>query len=176
MQRGTWIRSKRRTRGFALLWAAQAAFWCALGAFVLAGGALSAGSSALETAAGIGIGAAVLLVGLALLRYARGCLRAGLRIDAEHVHIANPLTRRTVPLDDVRGFRAGAQPAAAGNPTPGVSVELADGSTVRVWALAREGLVWNTARNAERWTATADALNELVARRRTRGTRGRRRQ
>ncbi len=177
MTRGTWIRSTRRTRGFALLWAAQAAFWCALGAVVLTIGlSRPTSSGAGEVAIGLGIGLAALALGLALLRYALGCLRAGLRIDGDHVLIVNPLTRRRVPLAEVRGFRAGAQPAAVGNPTPGVSVELADGSAVRVWALAREGLVWNTERDAERWSATASELDELFAARRgwprTSGARG----
>ena len=95
-------------------------------------------------------------------RYAVGCARAGLIIGADGVVIRNPLKTRTVALSDATCFTAAQQPAQHGNPTPGVVLEVNSGSVYPVWTFAREGLVWNSAKNTAAWQDVAQSLNELL--------------
>ena len=162
MDAGTWIRSTRRTRGFAVVWALMGLFWLA-GAVVGLEGALTVAPTTADVVGGL---AFALLFGGASAGFglfARGCLRAGVRIEADGVVVRNPIRCTEVPLAAVESFAAELQPAAGpGNPTPGIVLRLVDGSRVRVWALAREGLVWNGERNRDGWSPTAERLNALL--------------
>jgi hypothetical protein len=163
MTAGGWIRSARRTRGVACLWAGQAAFWVAMGVGVTVAVVTAQDASWQDIVGGVAIGLVAVALGVGMSVYARGCLRAGLRIGPDAVVVANPLSRRVVKLSEIEGFSAGLQSLGYGNPTPGILLDLVDGSHVRVWALAREGLVWNEARNRSHWVPTAERLNALFA-------------
>jgi hypothetical protein len=70
-------------------------------------------------------------------------------------------SRAQVGLAHAKRFRAGLQPRGM-NPTPAILLDLVDGSPVRVWALAREGFIWNESRNGASWEETAERLNGLL--------------
>jgi hypothetical protein len=144
------------------IWAAIATLWLAIGLAVMVC-VTSHHDSAAPLVGGMVMGLAFMAAGVGMSLYARGCLRAGISVAADGVIVANPLSRRAVSLSDIKGFSAGVQSVGYGGPTPGIVLDLVDGSHVRVWALAREGLVWTEARNRARWHDTAESLNNLLA-------------
>ncbi len=95
-------------------------------------------------------------------RYAFGCENAGLMVTDGAVVIRNPLRRFEVPISELRRFAAGKQGSQIGNPTPGIVLELRNGSIFAVWTLAREGFVWNSAKHVVTWTPVAGELNALL--------------
>lgn len=157
--KGRWLKNERRNRSFAATWGVMAGCSLIAGVVVLT---VSAGNGKLG--GGLAAFAVFGMMGLATGWYAVGCARAGLLVADDKIVIKNPTAKREVSTSDVRRFTAGEQPGQIANPTPGVMVELDDGRRYRVWTFAREGFVWNTARNVGRWNATADALNDLILR------------
>jgi hypothetical protein len=160
---GSWITNTGRSRFWAALWGLQAVWVFALAAVLAVAPVVAPWGDGADVVLGLACALVAVAAGAAVLGYARGCLQAGLRIDADGVHVANPGGRRSVPLAAVRRFTAGRQPSRAGHhPTPGILVELTDGSTISVWALARDGLATNGERKADAWHPTADRLNALL--------------
>ncbi len=154
---GRWIRNEYRNWSFATYWGLlSVALAAAAAAFLVSD--LRNG----KTGGGLFVLGLFGALPLARARHAFGCARAGLLITAEEVLIRNPWRSYDLPFASIRGFAARTQAARLGNPTPGVVLELQDGTACSVWTLAREGLVWNTPRNVRRWDEVARELNGLV--------------
>jgi Bacterial PH domain len=154
---GGWIRSERRNRAFALAWGAMAAFWAFIAALLVTAIGGSDEAAALLLFAALFGAAAV-----AMAKAARGCAQAGLRIGADDVTVRNPWRTLSFPAGAVRGFRGGGLQRLAANPTPGVVMDLNDGSWVPVWTLGSDGFVWNARRRIEEWDRRAQALNDAL--------------
>lgn len=95
-------------------------------------------------------------------RTARRALRAGVTIAADEIVVDGPLATRRFPLARVARFRHGLQDHRAGNPGPGVVVELTDGGALPVWTFGAESFVWNAERKSERWAPVAAQLNDAL--------------
>ena len=78
----------------------------------------------------------------ALPFFARRVGRAGLWMGPAGLVVRGPLRTWEVPGNNAVSFSPGVQPSA-GNGTPCPILTRSDGSTIGVWALGREGLVFN---------------------------------
>jgi hypothetical protein len=110
----------------------------------------------------IAAGLAMFAIAAALVKAAIGAWRAGVMVTQTEIIVRGPWGAESFPIDDAKRFVAMAIPAEKGNPTPGVVLELHDGSAAPIWALAKEGLVWNTERNVDAHRDTAEALNRIL--------------
>lgn len=99
-------------------------------------------------------------------RTGRRALRAGVTIAADEVVVDGPLATHRFPLTRVARFRHGLHAYGAGNPGPGVVVELSDGGALPVWTFGAESFVWNAERRSERWAPVAAQLNDALERQR----------
>lgn len=130
---------------------------------VIALAALVAGVRAHQVGGGLLAFGVVAIAAAYPTLYAFGCSRAGLLVTDQAVVVRNPLKKWEIPVTEVRRFVAGTQPAWQGNPTPGVLVELNDGSARPIWTFAKEGFVWNTRKNTAPFNPLAEELNALLA-------------
>jgi hypothetical protein len=155
-QRGVWLRRSRRNYGFALGWGTIAVGSIAMGGVML-------GLPNVTLANRIGAASVWVFPGLVVLKVAIGCWRAGVLITDTEVVVRGPWMTRRFTIAAVDRFEAKPQEEMkGGNPTAGVVLVLRDGRRFDVWALAKEGLVWNTEKIVSGWAPTADALNGLV--------------
>ena len=84
--------------------------------------------------------------------------RSGLWIGTDGIVIRGPLRTRRVPGDSVVSFAPGVE-AGYGNGTPCPVLTRSDGSKIGIWALGREGLVWNFGEHLEEMRPLCDELN-----------------
>jgi hypothetical protein len=154
---GRWIENRRRNRSFAVVWELLAA-----GSAILAVVLLIIGLRSGKAGGGLFVFGLFFLPALAAARFAFGCANAGLLVTDEAVVIRNPWRRREVPVSELRRFTAGMQVAHFGNPTPGIILELNNGSAYSIWTLARDGFVWHSAKNVVALGPRAQELNALV--------------
>jgi hypothetical protein len=157
VEAGRWIQNQRRNRSFAVVWGSLAA-----GSAVIAVVLLIIGLRTDKAGGGVVVFALLFIPALAEARFAFGCTNAGLLVTDQAVVIRNPWKSREVPVSEIRRFTAGKQVAQVGNPTPGIILELKNGSAYGIWTLAREGFVWNSAKNVDAWGPVAQELNALV--------------
>jgi hypothetical protein len=99
-------------------------------------------------------------------RTSRRALRAGVTIAADELVVDGPIATHRFPLARVKRFSHGLQGYGAGNPGPGVVVELTDGGALGVWTFGAESFVWNAERKSERWAPVAAQLNDALERQR----------
>jgi hypothetical protein len=154
---GRWIRNRERSRAFAVIYGGLGLAWTTLFVALLVSAIQSS-----EVLFGVFVVAVFGTLAACTWRVAVGCAKAGLMVTDEFVVIKNPWRTREVPIADVLRFSAGRQPALMGNPTPGVLLERKDGRNHAIWALAREGWVWNSSRNVKAWSETVAVLNKIA--------------
>lgn len=156
VSRGELVRG--RGRAFALIWGAFGLFFGAVALAALGYGALHPSDLP------VCLLNVALLAGpvYLMLRAAPRCWRGGVVVGERETVIVNPLRTYTVMTDDVARFETGGQEYGFGNPTAGIVLVKRDGGRIPVWALAREGLVWNVKRNSARWQDVAAQLNGLL--------------
>lgn len=147
---GLWFRTERRTRGFAAY-----AVLFAIGFLIIpflasprAGNVVSIFAFCWCLSA-LGLFVAVRLA------------RAGLRMAPDGVVVRNPLRTVTVPLGDADEFVA-AVASGPGNGTPCPVLKRRQGRSVGIWALGREGFVWNFRRHTADMRPLCDELNATL--------------
>ena len=151
-----WVQNRSRNRGTALVW----------GVLGFIGALSTVGCLVGSVTSDVGLlvfAAFFVAFTYGCVRYAVGALRAALFVGRDEIVVRNPLTTIRVRPDEVERFVAGGQDYGFSNPVPGVLMVLRDGDRVRVWTLAREGVVWREKRNIRRWEETATQLNGLLA-------------
>jgi hypothetical protein len=111
----------------------------------------------------IAIGVAMVAFAAVLARRSVRGWSSGVMITPTKVINRTPWGSESFPIDDVKRFVPEAIPVGrAPHPVPGVVLELHDGSAAPIWALCKEGFVWNTDRNVDAWRDTTDALNRML--------------
>jgi hypothetical protein len=101
-----------------------------------------------------------LAVAVVALIFARRLGRAGLWIAADGIVVRNPVRITTIPLDDADTFVAGV--AGGGNGRLCPMLKRRRGSAVGVWALGREGFIWQMKRQMPEVTPLCDELNGVL--------------
>jgi hypothetical protein len=152
-----WLRRPRRIRGFVALWSGLALASVAMSV------PLALGSGENEGTAGAVAVAAVfaLVFSVPCLLVARAIGRAGLWLGPEGIVVRGPLRTWRIPGAEAVEFSPGVQPSY-GNGTPCPILTRADGSTVGVWALGREGVVWHFDEYVFELEPLCDELNALL--------------
>ncbi len=145
-----WLRRSGRTFWFAIVALGMAA------AFVAMSLSLALGSGSILGAAIFGL----VFAGPCLF-FARRVGRAGLWMGPAGLVVRGPLRTWEVPGNNAVSFSPGVQPSA-GNGTPCPILTRSDGSTIGVWALGREGLVFNFDTHLEELRPLCDELNSLL--------------
>jgi hypothetical protein len=152
-----WLRRPRRIRLFVLAAAAMIVF-----AFLMA--------LQLASSPNAHNGTAKPLSGIVFfLAFAVPCVwlgwrvaRSGLLIGPDGLLVRGPLRDwRVQPSEAVR-FAPGVQ-RGAGNGTPCPILKRVNGAPVGVWALGREGLIWNYNNYLEEFEPLCERLNQLLA-------------
>jgi hypothetical protein len=150
-----WLRKTARTRGFALLAVGNAVAWVVMFFLIrnphwnrttgeyLENGTFFFGVAALS------------------LMYARRLARAGLWIARDAVTIRGPLVTRTISPADAQSFIPGVQ-RSGGNGTPCPMLKRNSGRPIGIWALGREGVIFNYRQYQEDLEPLCDQLNELL--------------
>ena len=86
--------------------------------------------------------------------------RAGLLFEQRAVVVRGPLRTWTVPLEEVVGFDPGERPPVQGvNGTHCPRMRRAHGRPILVWALGRDGVIWNFGRYLRELEPECDELN-----------------
>jgi hypothetical protein len=142
------------------------AFWCALSAMLAAVGI----GTAVVAIAAFFQGTAIALVcipPMAALGWLAGKAamripRSGVTIAPQEVIIAGPLRTWHVPLSEAEAFIAEVRAGNSGQPT--VSLERKAGRSIGIWALNRNGFIWNFKRMVTALQPIADDLNARLAR------------
>jgi hypothetical protein len=145
-----WLRRSRRT-----FWSVVVALGMAV-AFVAMSLSLALGSGSIPGAAIFG-----LVFAGPCLPFARRIGRAGLWMGPAGLVVRGPLRTWEVPGNSAVSFSPGVQPSY-GNGTPCPILERSDGSTIGVWALGREGVVWGFDTYLEELRPLCDELNSLL--------------
>jgi hypothetical protein len=145
-----WLRCSRRT-----FWFVMVALGMAV-AFVAMSLSLALGSGSTPGAAIFGL----VFAGPCLL-FARRIGRAGLWMGPAGLVVRGPLRTWEIPGNAAVSFSPGVQPSY-GNGTPCPILKRSDGSTIGVWALGREGLVWRFGTYLEELQPLCDELNFLL--------------
>jgi hypothetical protein len=157
VDRGVWITGRKRNRTWATLWGALGLVFFGTSLYAVIG------RGQLHVADRIGIAAFCLVPATLCLKVAVGCARAGLLIGDDAVVIRGPLKAWTVPIADAERFSSGVQ-SGAGNGTPGVILTVRNRRPISIWALGREGFVWDINELANSFGPTVDKLNALLPR------------
>ena len=87
--------------------------------------------------------------------------RSGLKIAPDGIRVRGPLRDWQVEPSEAVQFTPGVQ-GGAGNGTPCPILERVNGKSVGVWALGKEGLVWNYDDYLEELKPLCERLNGLL--------------
>jgi hypothetical protein len=157
----TWLRKSRRTRLFALIAAGISAAWpVAVAVSAIVGFTKPHSHARLGTI--VAVGAVVVAMAVGGLLFARRLARTGMLMSRDGIVVRNPLSTTTIALSDADGFVAGtAQGVGNGTPCPILKLKHAGG--VGVWALGREGVIWNFSRYEQELHPLCDELNAVLA-------------
>lgn len=85
----------------------------------------------------------------------------GVQVGSTTVEIDNPLRSWQVPIEQADHFAA--EVRRGNNGQPGVTLYRRGARPIGVWALNRDGFIWQMRRLADQQQATADALNQALA-------------
>jgi hypothetical protein len=147
-----WMRRRTRTRIFAAL-AVACSLWFVATALVVVIERPGVGEA--------GIGLFLIGVASAAGMFARRLARAGLWIAPEAIIVRGPGRTWVLAVDDVERFVPGIQ-QGLGNGTPCPMLRRANGHSVGVWALGREGLVWRFPRYLREMEPGCEELNRML--------------
>ena len=148
-----WLRRPRRIWGFVVILVGLAVGFVAMLVPVAIRNGADGGAAAVAWVALFSV-----LLASPYLFFARRIGRAGLWMGPDGVVIRGPLRTRRVAGSLAVSFAPGVQPGA-GNGTPCPILTTSDGSEIGVWALGREGLVWNFGDHLEEMRPLCDELN-----------------
>jgi hypothetical protein len=155
---GAWLVQRRRTR------------WFALGALLYTLGFVAMVASTTishpplsgeATGAMVGVGVFLTIFCAPALVVAWRVERAGLWIGPDEVVIRGPLRSWHIPTAEAGGFEPGVQ-QGAGNGTPCPLLTRPGKRPVGVWALGREGLVWNFNEYLAELKSLCDSLDQTL--------------
>ena len=151
-----WLRRPRRIRWFVVVYVGLAVGFIAMLMPLAARASDTEGAMAFVW---------TLLFGLVFsspcLFYAHRVSRAGLWIGPDGIVIRGPLRTKRVAGNSAVSFEPGVG-GSYGNGTPCPILTSSDGSEIGVWALGREGLVWNFEEYLEEMRPLCEELNGLL--------------
>jgi hypothetical protein len=150
-----WIRKARRTGTFAVLAYVNAVAWVAI--------SVDVSTQSRDTShPGSFVVMLVFLLGVAALSVMAGLRLAscGLWMSQETVVVIGPLRTWTLSVGEVEGFKSGVRGPWNGTPCP--VLERANGRSIGVWALGREGLISSYSRYLNELRPLCDELNVLL--------------
>lgn len=151
---GAWLRRPRRVRGICAAWAGYLLLTVAMSTHLYlanprTGGAALGALAFFAVFAGLGV--------FAIWRTAT----AGLMLATYAIVVRGPIRTRRISPTAAVGFEPGIF-GFVGNGTPGPMLKLSDGTRIGIWALGREGLVWNFDRYLGEAERLCDALNSAL--------------
>ncbi len=86
---------------------------------------------------------------------------AGLLLSEDMIAVRGPIRTRRISPALVVAFEPGVF-GFVGNGTPGPILKVADGRQIGIWALGREGLVWNAGQYMEEALPLCEQLNRMT--------------
>lgn len=154
----TWIRQRRRTRGFAV----AAACW-SVGMLMIAPVAILSAHSHWHNTVGNDVGLGVFVCALAAAGFwmAHRLATAGVWLGSDGITVKGPFKARSLSVVDAQAFVPGVWGSGV-NGTPCPVLKRTHGPAVGLWALGRDGVIWRYARYADELQPLCDQLNEVL--------------